>query len=88
MAYLTTADSDTEWLMIGAILVFFMRASGARVSANERERQRESLTRALASACTEAGFALLEVGSIQIKNTKNILVRRDARARGAAREYQ
>ena len=32
MAYLTTADSDTEWLMIGAILVFFMRASGARVS--------------------------------------------------------
>ena len=31
---------------------------------------------------------MLEVGSIQIKNTKNILVRRDARARGAAREYQ
>ena len=50
-----------------------------------RERERESLTRALASARTEAGFALLEVGSIQIKNTKNILVRRRARARAAPR---
>ena len=28
---------------------------------------------------TEAGFAMLEVGSIQIKNTKNILVRMRAR---------
>ncbi|CAM9892924.1 unnamed protein product, partial [Discosporangium mesarthrocarpum] len=38
------ADLDTLWLMIGAILVFFM----------------------------QTGFAMLEVGSVSIKNTKNI----------------
>ncbi|CAM9900828.1 unnamed protein product [Choristocarpus tenellus] len=40
-------DLDTLWLMIGAILVFFM----------------------------QTGFAMLEVGSVSIKNTKNILVK-------------
>ena len=25
MGYLTITDADTEWLLIGAILVFFMR---------------------------------------------------------------
>ncbi|CAN0085679.1 unnamed protein product, partial [Discosporangium mesarthrocarpum] len=41
------ADLDTLWLMIGAILVFFM----------------------------QTGFAMLEVGSVSIKNTKNILIK-------------
>ena len=40
-------DMDTMWLMIGAILVFFM----------------------------QTGFAMLEVGSVHIKNTKNILIK-------------
>ncbi|CAM9435583.1 unnamed protein product [Choristocarpus tenellus] len=40
-------DLDTLWLMIGAILVFFM----------------------------QTGFAMLEVGSVSIKNTKNILIK-------------
>lgn len=40
-------DLDTQWLMIGAILVFFM----------------------------QTGFAMLEVGSVSVKNTKNILVK-------------
>ncbi|CAM9690808.1 unnamed protein product [Discosporangium mesarthrocarpum] len=38
---------DTLWLMIGAILVFFM----------------------------QTGFAMLEVGSVSVKNTKNILIK-------------
>jgi len=40
-------DLDTQWLMIGAILVFFM----------------------------QTGFAMLEVGSVSVKNTKNILIK-------------
>jgi len=40
-------DLDTEWLCIGAILVFFM----------------------------QTGFAMLEVGSVSVKNTKNILIK-------------
>ena len=40
-------DMDTMWLMIGAILVFFM----------------------------QTGFCMLEVGSVHIKNTKNILIK-------------
>jgi len=40
-------DMDTMWLMLGAILVFFM----------------------------QTGFAMLEVGSVSIKNTKNILIK-------------
>eukprot|EP00903_Cladosiphon_okamuranus_P006451 g6311.t1 len=38
---------DTAWILIGAVMVFFM----------------------------QAGFAMLEVGSVSIKNTKNILVK-------------
>jgi len=41
------SDLDTEWLLIGAILVFFM----------------------------QTGFAMLEVGSVSVKNTKNILIK-------------
>lgn len=44
---LSVNDADSMWLLIGAILVFFM----------------------------QAGFAMLEVGSINIKNTKNILIK-------------
>lgn len=42
-----TAELNTLWLMIGAILVFFM----------------------------QTGFAMLEVGSVQSKNTRNILLK-------------
>eukprot|EP00752_Nemacystus_decipiens_P002347 g2217.t1 len=38
---------DTAWILLGAVMVFFM----------------------------QAGFAMLEVGSVSIKNTKNILVK-------------
>jgi len=42
-----TAELNTLWLMIGAILVFFM----------------------------QTGFAMLEVGSVHQKNTRNILLK-------------
>lgn len=40
-------DMDTMWLLLGAIMVFFM----------------------------QTGFAMLEVGSVSVKNTKNILIK-------------
>ena len=68
-AYFKGDEADAEWLLIGAILVFFMRES---LICGQLHSEPKQLFRARA---TEAGFAMLEVGSIQIKNTKNILVR-------------
>ena len=79
-SYLTITDADSEWLLIGAILVFFMRACGVRARhACRASRVPSSPGRRARARIAEAGFAMLEVGSIQIKNTKNILVRMRAR---------
>ena len=72
-AYFKGDEADAEWLLIGAILVFFMRES---LICGQLHSESKQLFRARS---TEAGFAMLEVGSIQIKNTKNILVRMRAR---------
>ena len=68
-SYFAADEADAEWLLIGAILVFFMRES---LICGQLHSESKQLFRARS---TEAGFAMLEVGSIQIKNTKNILVR-------------
>ena len=45
------------------------------------------MTSPVAHLFAEAGFAMLEVGSINIKNTKNILVREGRIVRAHARTH-
>ena len=63
------ASVDTFYLLYSGALVFFMQAQAHADACNDR--------RASCAVCdpTQAGFGVLEAGSVRVKNTRNILLK-------------
>ena len=63
---------DTFYLLYSGTLVFFMQA---RVPGDRWRVPRHTSTAAAALVSWQAGFGVLEAGSVRIKNTRNILLK-------------
>ena len=74
MTTITDDELNAFWLMIGAILVFFVRKRTCHTTSICVQRLPHTFPPANTSQM-QTGFAMLEAGSVDPKNTHNILLK-------------